>query len=119
VVDNAGIWSAPRYSPILPNRNIQYPQGYMAYLDARDLSNSINSTAEYDLYAADRDGSNARKIYPPDGQPGLSAQNFVWSPDGRQIAFIYQGNLWIVDVESKVSHQLTLDGGASQPVWMP
>ncbi|MBC7811870.1 MAG: DPP IV N-terminal domain-containing protein, partial [Burkholderiales bacterium] len=40
-----------------------------------------------------------------------------WSPDGQQIAFIYQGNLWIIDIGSEVAHQLTLDGGASRPVW--
>jgi hypothetical protein len=41
----------------------------------------------------------------------------AWSPDARQIALIYQGNLWVVDAESQVAHQLTLDGGASHPVW--
>jgi len=121
-VMNAGIWAAPKYSPFLSTPQSEFPQGYLAYLRARDPYNSING--EYDLVVADRDGSNARVIFPKSGQPGLTAQQsifqnqeFTWSPDGRQIAFIYQGNLWIIDVESEVTHQLTLDGGASNPVW--
>ncbi len=108
VVQNAGIWSAPKYSTT-----------QIAYLRARDLSNSISETAEYDLVVADRDGSNARVVFPSNGQPGLTRQavTFTWSPDGTQIAFVYQGNLWVVDVLSGVAHQLTLDGGASNPVW--
>ena len=49
------------------------------------------------------------------------------SPDGRQVVFTRssvdltkdqtQGNLWIVDVETKLANQLTLDGGASRPIW--
>ncbi len=107
VVDNSGIWSNPQYAP--PGTD------YLAHLRARDPFNSING--EYDLVVSDRDGSNAFTVFPEGGQPGLTAQTFQWSPDGRQIALIYQGNLWIVEVETGVNHQLTLDGGASQPVW--
>ncbi len=117
IVAKAGIWSSPKFSPLLSSSDKQFPTGYIAYLKAREIGNSINPQAEYDLIVADRDGSNARKVYPPDGQPGLNAQEFAWSPDGRQIAFIYRGNLWIIDVESKVARQLTLDGRASKPVW--
>ena len=75
--------------------------------------------AEYDLVVADRDGSNERVVYPAAGQPGLTANApyLAWSPSGTQLAFIYGGNLWVVDVESGVAHQLTLDKGASSPIW--
>lgn len=116
VFKNTGIWSLPKYSPLLTS--VQFPTGYLAYFQARDIANSINSLAEYDLIVADRDGSNVRRLFPAEGQPGVTApQEMAWSPDGRQIALIYQGNLWIVDVESGVANQLTLDGGASKPVW--
>ncbi|MBZ0301010.1 MAG: G5 domain-containing protein [Anaerolineae bacterium] len=117
VFKNTGIWAAPRYSPLFTVPGNEFPSGRMAYLQARDVANSINAQAEYDLMVADRDGSNRRLVFPPNGQAGLNAQNLAWSPDGRQIACIYQGNLWIVDVETMVAHQLTLDGGASNPVW--
>jgi resuscitation-promoting factor RpfB len=121
IVQNAGIWSSPRYSPLITAPDSQYPTGSLAYLRARDWGNSINILAEYDLVVADRDGSNARAIFPPQGQPGMTAntyaQDFVWSPDGTQIALIYQGNLWVVDVATGIGHQLTVDGAASKPVW--
>lgn len=121
---NAGIWSAPQFSPILSQNTDQFPKGYMAYLRARDPFNTING--EYDLVVADRDGSNGRVVFPAEGGPGINAQEsifqdreFAWSPDAQQIAIIYQGNLWIVDVATGVSHQLTLDGRASNPIWAP
>lgn len=124
VVDSAGMWAAPAFSPPVSQPDSEFQRGYLAYLQARRPYNSVSS--EYDLIVADRDGSNAQIIFPPDGQSGIASsdrgltpQDFVWSPDGRQIALIYQGNLWIVNVESGVSHQLTLDGGASHPVWSP
>lgn len=111
IADNTGIWSSPRFSP-----SQSQTDGYLAYLKARDPFNSING--EYDLILADRDGSNAQTIFPENlQQAGLSGQDIIWSPNGNQIAFIYQGNLWVIDVNSRVAHQLTLDGGASQPIW--
>jgi hypothetical protein len=117
IVENAGIWSAPQYSPLTEGES-ESARGYIAYLHARDIANSINTQAEYDLVVADRDGSNARILFPEPEEPGLNAQHgIVWSPDGQQIAFIYQGNLWVIDVDSEIAHQLTLDGNAARPVW--
>ena len=122
IVSSAGMWTSPQFSPSGMNRaaNMIWRAGLS---QARDAYNSING--EYDLYVADRDGSNAEKIFPPNGQPGivsqsairLTTQDFTWSPDGRQIALIYQGNLWVIDVMTKVAHQLTFDGQSKFPVW--
>ncbi|MAS34255.1 MAG: hypothetical protein CL610_09615 [Anaerolineaceae bacterium] len=118
IFENTGIWALPSFSPVSGSADSEFVSGRMAYLQARDITNSINQQAEYDLIVADRDGSNARKVFPQNGQPGLTAQQtLAWSPDARQIAFIYQGNLWIVDVETLVANQLTLDAGASNPDW--
>jgi len=121
IVEDAGIWSSPRYSPLTTSSDSAYPTGYIAYLRARDWDNSINDLAEYDLVVADRDGSNPRVVFPESQQPGMTArgyaQDFVWSPDGTQIALIYQGNLWIIDVATGIPQQLTLDGAASKPSW--
>lgn len=119
IVENAGIWAVPQWSPLLSNPGSEFPQGYLAYLHCRDFPNCFSDSAQYDLIVADRDGSNARQIFPDTGQPGLTQREFTWSPDGQQIALIYQGNLWVVDVASGVANQLTLDGGASRPVWGP
>jgi resuscitation-promoting factor RpfB len=122
MIDNSGIWSSPQFSPILETTTADFSDGYIAYFQARDPFNTING--EYDLIVADRDGSNARIIFPGEGQAGIAGQQsifhsyeFAWSPDGRQIALIYQGNLWIVEVATGVTHQLTVDGAASSPIW--
>jgi len=123
LVNASGIWASPTFSPFVEQVNdSSNPVGYVAWLQARDPYNSING--EYDLVLADRDGSNQRIIFPPDGQPGIIAgrsiylnSEFTWSPDGRHIALIYEGNLWIVNIETKASHQLTLDGGVTNVVW--
>ncbi|MCU0497227.1 MAG: DPP IV N-terminal domain-containing protein [Anaerolineae bacterium] len=117
IVTRAGIWSSPKFSPQVEPNDGLYPQVYLAYLLARQPLDSVSDTAEYDLYVADRDGSNARRIFPQDGQRGILTRDYVWSPDGRQIALVYQGNLWIVDVITGNARQITLDGNVSNPVW--
>lgn len=122
-VKNAvGMWSAPKFSPEVNSSNSEFSDGYIAYLQAREPYNSING--EYDLIVADRDGSNERVVFPPSSQAGIktsdfgiSATDFAWSPDSRFIAIIYQGNLWIVDIQSTVNYQVTFDGGSSNPIW--
>lgn len=122
IAEGAGMWAAPKFSPQLENPESPYPEGYIAYLRLRDPNQPING--EQDLIVADRDGSNARIIFPAEGQSGirssdwgLTPTDFTWSPDGRQIAIIYRGNLYIVDVVTEASFQMTFDGNSQHPVW--
>lgn len=117
IKQQAGIWSNPSFSPFIASNNNTFPEGYLAYLIARQPLDSINDSAQYDLYVADRDGSNARKIFPSGTQAGILNRQYVWSPDGRQIAIIYQGNIWLVDVASGTSRQVTLDGSVTNLIW--
>lgn len=120
LVERAGIWSVPQFSPKLADGG-QFAKGYLAYLRAREPLNSGSS--EYDLFIADQDGSNARHLFPDASRAGLTSPanafspQYTWSPDGTQIVVVYQGNLWIVDVETGTARQLTLGGTASYPVW--
>lgn len=117
VVDQAGIWSFPKFSPFLED-GAAFPTGYLAWMQARQPLNSVADAAEYNLIVADRDGSNPRRVFPQDeNQRGITNRDYAWSPDGRQIVLVYQGNLWVVDVETTIARQLTLDGNASRPVW--
>ena len=124
VSSSVGMWSGPSFSPRLPIATAagQAQAGYLAWMQARNPHNSNNS--EYDLIVADGDGSNQRRLFPATGQPGVrrtnsgfSAKALTWSPDARFLAFIYQGNLWLVEILSGAAHQITFDGGASRPVW--
>jgi len=50
----------------------------------------------------------------------VSATEARWSPDGRRVAYIADGQLWVVDASGSNPRQLTsLTGGATGPVWAP
>jgi len=90
----------------------------IAFLQAVD-PNMDSSKSLYRLGVMDRDGSNAHFIFPPEGQPGLTANQTVsWSPDGRRLAVIYEGNLWLVDAQTGISQQLTGDGLSARVTWV-
>ncbi|MBN1203072.1 MAG: G5 domain-containing protein [Anaerolineae bacterium] len=113
----SGIWACPTYSPVIdgPDGN---PTAYIAYFQAREPLNSPGS--QYDLVVADSDGSNTRVLFPGPDKQGLRPDpedGITWSPLARQIALIYQKNLWIVDVETGLAHQITSDEQASRPRW--
>lgn len=59
----------------------------------------------------------ATRRWPNDTLPATEAR---WSPDGKQVAYIAQGQLWLSDADGSSPRQLTnLNGGASGPVWSP
>ncbi|MCE2473224.1 MAG: G5 domain-containing protein [Anaerolineae bacterium] len=118
----AGMWAAPSFSPGKVAGDGDGREGFLAWLQAREPRNSMNS--EYDLVVADRDGSNERRLFPPAGADGmlkhdhgLTPKDYAWSPDARHIAAMYRGDLWLVDVGTAEAHQLTFDGASSNPVW--
>ena len=114
-IERAGIWANPQFSPVREDGSVR-----LAYFQARTPLNSVGTA--YDMVVMDRDGSNKTKIFPPEGQAELRPVDFdgefIWSPDGRQIAIIYQGNIWLVDVESGLTQQLTSDGQVSAIRWV-
>ncbi|MBC8170496.1 MAG: DPP IV N-terminal domain-containing protein [Anaerolineae bacterium] len=117
IINQAGIWSNPSFSPFIVSDDSTFPEGYLAYMVARQPLDSVNDSAQYDLYVADRDGSNARKVFPSDTQAGILSREYVWSPDGRQLAIIYQDNVWLIDAASGTTRQVTLDGSVTRLVW--
>ncbi len=111
----AGMWARPQFSPLDTNGG-----GSLAYLRSRDPQNSLNS--DYDLVIADRDGSNARTIFPGADKPGLHpaddfGSDLTWSADGHKIVVVYQGNLWLIDITSGRASQLTVVENAILPRW--
>jgi hypothetical protein len=117
-IPQIGIWSSPTYSPLVEGPD-GTPTYSIAYFKARQPLNSPGS--EYDLWVADRDGSNARLVFPGLDKPGLRSPDpedgIAWSPNARQIALIYQNNLWIIDLKADQSYSITRDGRASRPRW--
>lgn len=59
----------------------------------------------------------APRRWPNDSVPATEAR---WSPDGKSVAYIAQGQLWIANADGSAARRLTtLNGGASGPVWAP
>ncbi len=121
LVSKAGMWASPAYSPLF-NTISGDKQGYIAYLQARDSIDSVSS--EYDLVIADRDGSNAKVLFPGPDKPGIKpietlfGSDIAWSPDGEEVALIYQGDVWIVDIQTGRANQVTIVGNAHHPRWV-
>ena len=91
----------------------------IAYLEAANPLDSVVSP--YKLVIIDQDGSNRRVVFPQQTESGsyLSPERFIWSPDGRQIALIYEGDLYLLDVVSGLMQRLSGDGLSSTPQWTP
>ena len=120
LVPQAGMWGLAQYSP--PQAGESEDEIAIAYLKADDPLDSVVS--RYRLAVMDRDGSNSRIMFPSQDQQGIAPKDldyrgFVWSPDARQIALVYQGNLYLIDVVTGLEQQLTRDGLATNPRWTP
>jgi hypothetical protein len=107
LVRQSGMWAAPAPAP---------GGGLVAYLQAIEPLESVAS--RYVLHVMDADGSNSRRLFPPEGEMGLNPQTVAWSPDSRALAVIRAGDLWLVDAATGEAQQLTADGQASKPSWV-
>lgn len=117
LIPRAGMFANPQPSPeqVTPSGEVSYR---IAFMQAIDPNNSPFSN--YRLGLMDRDGSNVRFVFPLEGQSGLSpGGTLAWSPNGRLLALIYQGNLWVIDPDTGLNQQLTGDGLSDQPRWAP
>ncbi len=115
LLPQVGMFSYPVTSPSSAGN-----PGPIALLQAVFPEQSENS--RYRLVLVDQDGSNARVIYPPEGSAGLEPQQVVWSPrlegaNSNRIAFIHQGNIWLIDIEAGNLQQLTGDGLITRMDW--
>lgn len=115
VVQSAGMFANPSFSPpggSDPDR--------LAYMEA--IFPEQSGSSRYRLYTIDQDGSNRARLYPPEGSNGLDPHKTIWAP-GRQenqpryLAFLYQGNIWLIDSDSAKTQQITGDGLVSRMDW--
>ena len=78
-----------------------------------DLPGNRRTTTTYLATVAGGDAS--ARAFPDDTTRATEAR---WSPDGRRVAFVAGGQLWVADASGANRRQLTrLNGGASGPVW--
>lgn len=119
MVSEVGMFAYPSPSPLVVDANGRQTY-YVAYLQA--LSPTQSDTSSYQLVVMERDGSKQEILFPPEGAPGLDPQRLAWSPqegDGAplSLAVVYQGNLWLVELESGAAKQLTGDGFTTVLDW--
>lgn len=109
LAEEVGMWSGPRWSPT--------SNGLLAYGQAQSPRNSQDS--RYELFLMDRDGSNKRRLFPPEGFMGLIAPELAWSPYADAILIDYEGDLYRLDIQEGHLDRLTSDGQTSQARWAP
>ena len=121
LIDQTGMWGHLHW--------VTNPrQSHIAYLQTADPVDSLRSN--YTLWLMDQDGSNARQIYPPLGENSAfprDRQFMAWGPSGQDIAFIFDDDLFIMNLETNASGdsqtaatQVTADDTpASHPTWAP
>jgi len=115
VVSQTGMFAYPAASPdTLPGDRY-----LVAYLKA--ILPEQSDTSRYQLVLMDRDGSNQKLIYPPEGMSGLEPQQVVWAPatgdEPLWLAFIYQGNLYLYEHGTDKIRQVTGDGLIDRIDW--
>lgn len=110
-----GMWASPVWSPARQVADEEASQ--IAFLRAtRPLE---SATSRYTLWVMDRDGSDARLLFPPAGEMGLRPQTVTWSPEADQVALIYRGDLYLISTVTGSARPLTGDGINSNATWAP
>ncbi|WP_420630966.1 G5 domain-containing protein [Candidatus Leptofilum sp.] len=114
LITQTGMWGHLHW---VTNPNLSH----IAFLRTADPVDSLRSN--YTLWLMDQDGSNARQIYPPLGENSAfprDRQFMAWSPSGQEIAFIFDDDLFIMNLETTIATQITADDApASHPTWAP
>lgn len=111
-IDQTGMWGHLHWSPT--NEQI-------AYLKAADPLDSLRSN--YTLWLMDVDGSNGRQLYPQPGENSAFSREhsfMAWGPNGQHIAFIFNDDLFIINLEDETVTRVTQDDTRdSHPTWAP
>ncbi len=87
----------------------------LAYLQALQPLESEGSS--YRLMVMDQDGSNARPLFPGEGEGGLEPQRVAFSPQGTLLALVYRGDVWVVEVSTGLAQALTTSGRVTAVDW--
>ena len=113
---------------------VQRPMTFEDFAGVRNVGDpQISPDGKWVLYSVRTTDVNANKrttvtrIVPVAGGlprqfPGLvtAATEARWSPDGKRVVYVADGQLWIVDATGANAHHITsVSGGAGGPVWSP
>lgn len=106
LANEVGMWAAPSFSP--DGETILYGRAIVPYQ---------SESSPYRICLQDRDGSNARCMYPTDPLSGLTIPEWIWAPGGDSIALINYGDVYLLDPVSGVAQPLTDQGNTTRLQW--
>ncbi len=106
LVSEAGMWAMPTYAP--EGGDISFGRARSPY---------VSQNSGYDLYLIDRDGSDRRRLFPPEDEIGMEYPEVAWGPGGERLIVVYQGNLYMIRPADGALHQLTEEGGVTAVRW--
>jgi hypothetical protein len=105
VAEQVGMWASPTW-------------GLAGVVHGQAVNPLRSVDSRYALYLRDRDGSNPRQLFPVAEEPGVEAPpQIAWAPNGKNFIFVYNGNLYLADVDSVLPRQLTSNNQNSSPRW--
>lgn len=115
VIENAGLFSYPAVSPVFSNG-----KSYLSWLQT-ELPQQVESE-RYRIMISDPNGENAHIVYPAQGSSGyITPQHLTWAPGSSEesawIAFLTNGNIWLVNPFAGISNQITSDGTITKLIW--
>jgi dipeptidyl aminopeptidase/acylaminoacyl peptidase len=92
------------------------PDGRLVLYTVRTTNVTANRRVAR-TFVVPSDGSAPPRAFPDDTTPAAEAR---FSPDGRRVAYVHQGQLWVSLLDGSGRRQLTrLWGGATGPRWSP
>jgi TolB protein len=75
-----------------------------------------NRSGSEELWVVDSNGANATQLT----SDGGSKHSTAWSPKGRWIAYVRNGDIWVYDLKFASSKNLTMGNGENiEPCWSP
>ncbi|MDZ5622292.1 hypothetical protein SFC88_15730 [Nocardioides sp. HM23] len=87
---------------------------------------STRDGAHLDIWVVNADGSGLTNLTPlADGtDSGQAGTEPTWSPDGTKIAYVYQGDVWVMDATTgagkrNLTHDPALPAAGISPAWSP
>ena len=105
LIEDVGMWAGILWTP----------QG-LVFGQARQPE--AGDAARYDLYIADHDGSDRRRLFPPEGEVGFGGPpDMLLAPDGRSLLVRYQGDLFRIDLPAGGIRRLTAQGDIAAMAW--
>lgn len=122
LVQQTGMWGHMHWTIAdEPGRDDTPTDSKIAFLKSNEPLNSLRSS--YSLWLMDQDGSNARQVYPPPGENShfpRERQFMAWGPGGDEIAFVFDNDLYLLNLATEETRRITQDDAISgHPAWAP